>query len=284
MIESLKIYKSPYEKKRIGRNRDGGYVIAWDDQLKYDLFISGGISNDISFEEDFINKYGKDCEFLAYDGSIQKLPKKNPKIKFFQKMITPTSDSKNTHLKDIIQNASNIFLKMDIEGGEISWFNSLNDEEIKKFQQITIEFHWNVDFKVLERINQTHVLIHFHVNNYSGVKTIDYQGIKQKLPSVFECTYLRKDHFQMMERCNDPIPHPQLDFPNNPKKPDIILCQEPYNSLSYPQEKISLPKPPIRHKPIIPKMKINSKKQNPKKPRKFRVFPWSKKKPTKKKI
>ncbi len=88
-----------------------------------------------------------------------------------------------------------------------------------------------------------------------------------------------------MERSNDPIPHPQLDFPNNPRKPDIILCQEPYNLLSYPQKNISLPKKtpkrtirPIRHKSIIPKIKTNpKKKQNPKKLRKFRVFPWTKK-------
>ena len=140
-METLQIYKSPYEKRRIGRNRDGGYVIAWNDKLKYDLFISGGISNDISFEEDFINKYGKKrCVFLAYDGSIQKLPKKNPRIKFFKKMITPESDEKNTNLKNVIQNASNIFLKMDIEGSEYDVIEDIINSNIS-ITQILVEFH-----------------------------------------------------------------------------------------------------------------------------------------------
>ena len=32
-------------------------------------------------------------------------------------------------------------MKMDIEGGEIPWINSLNDEQMNNFQQIVIEFH-----------------------------------------------------------------------------------------------------------------------------------------------
>lgn len=278
-MDSLKIYKSPYEKKRIGRNRDGGYVIAWNENLTYDLFLSGGISNDISFEEDFIKKYGKDCVFLAYDGTIPKLPKTNSNIQFFKKMITPHSNDKNTNLKDVIQNANHIFLKMDIEGAEIDWLKSLTDEEMKKFRQITIEFHWNVDFSVLERINQTHSLIHLHGNNYSGINTINYQGYDQKYPKVFECTYLRKDDFQEFERCNDPIPNPLFDFPNNPKRPDITLCQEPYNDLSYPEPK-PIQRKPIQRKPIQQKPK--NKKHIQKKNRKFRVFSWTKKRNIKK--
>lgn len=279
-MESLQIYKSPYEKKRIGRNRDGGYVIAWNENLKYDLFLSAGISNDISFEEDFINRYGKECIFFAYDGSINKLPKQNSNIQFFKKMINPFSDDKNTDLKDVIQNSKNIFLKMDIEGAEINWLNTLSNEEMNKFRQITIEFHWNVDFKVLEKINQTHSLIHLHGNNNSGIKMIQYQGYDQKYPQVFECTYLRKDEFQIFERSNDPIPNPLFDFPNNLKRPDIILCQEPYNNLFYSQ-------PKKNHKKPIQKILINKKPLNKKhiqqKHRNIRVFNWTKKRLNKKK-
>jgi hypothetical protein len=48
----LQVYE-PYQKKlRLGRNTDGGYVIC-DLGDDYDVFISGGINKDISFETDF---------------------------------------------------------------------------------------------------------------------------------------------------------------------------------------------------------------------------------------
>ena len=48
-MEQLIVYSSSFPKKRVGRNNDGGYVITLLPET-YDLFISGGISNDISFE------------------------------------------------------------------------------------------------------------------------------------------------------------------------------------------------------------------------------------------
>ena len=39
---------------RIGRNHDGGYLIAKVDIEKSDLLISFGISDDWSFERDFV--------------------------------------------------------------------------------------------------------------------------------------------------------------------------------------------------------------------------------------
>ena len=44
-----------YKKIRLGKDNDGGYVIY--DGLNYDLIIGCGISNDLSFEEDFVKKY-----------------------------------------------------------------------------------------------------------------------------------------------------------------------------------------------------------------------------------
>lgn len=55
-MECLILYKSQFLKERIGKNNDGGYVVV---QLPgdYDLFLSGGISNDITFESDFLVKH-----------------------------------------------------------------------------------------------------------------------------------------------------------------------------------------------------------------------------------
>jgi hypothetical protein len=35
----------------------------------------------------------------------------------------------------------NIFLKMDIEGTEVNWLNSLSSEQLSNFSQMVIEFH-----------------------------------------------------------------------------------------------------------------------------------------------
>ena len=46
-MDSLKVYKSNFEKIRIGSANDGGYIIA-DLPNNYDCFISCGVSDDIN--------------------------------------------------------------------------------------------------------------------------------------------------------------------------------------------------------------------------------------------
>ena len=51
-LDFLEVYSSyPYNKTRIGKDNDGGYIIC--DDLSYDLLLSCGIEKDISFEEKF---------------------------------------------------------------------------------------------------------------------------------------------------------------------------------------------------------------------------------------
>ena len=53
----LTVYQSPYSKIRLGKDYDGGYIIADIPDIKYQLILAGGINNDISFEQDFLKKY-----------------------------------------------------------------------------------------------------------------------------------------------------------------------------------------------------------------------------------
>ena len=66
-MEKLIVYKTEFHKGRVGRLMDGGYVI---NRLpgSYDILISGGIANDISFEKDFLIKYSN-IKCLAFDGT-----------------------------------------------------------------------------------------------------------------------------------------------------------------------------------------------------------------------
>ena len=79
----LTVYKSPFTKLRLGKDYDGGYIIAEIPNVSYTTFLSGGIETDISFEEDFIIKY-PNVKAFAFDGTIHNLPKVNNNITFIK--------------------------------------------------------------------------------------------------------------------------------------------------------------------------------------------------------
>ena len=83
-MENLLLYNSPFSKKRIGKQNDGGYVIS-NLPDTYDLFLSGGIANDNTFENDFLLEY-PNIPCYAFDGTISELPQSNNKIVFIKKI------------------------------------------------------------------------------------------------------------------------------------------------------------------------------------------------------
>ena len=223
---ALTVYKSPLPKIRIGKNNDGGYVIVDIPDIQYNTLLAGGINGDISFEEHFITKYnGIKC--YAFDGTIKKLPKDNTNISFIKKNIGANNSDKLTNIHDIINNTNNIFVKMDIEGGEIPWLQSLSNDQMNKFEQIVMEFHKpfsNKEINTFNNLNKTHYLVHFHPNNNCGVT--DYKVII--MPNVFECTYLHKKYFNTLPELNTESIPTKLDQKNINWKPDIIINYQPF--------------------------------------------------------
>ena len=217
----LTVFKSPFEKKRLGKDYDGGYIIAEIPNIKYSTLLAGGIDVDISFEEDFINKYPTDNAY-AFDGTIEKLPKENSKLTFIKKNIGFNNDKQNTNLHDIIDANDCILVKMDIEGGEIPWIKSLSDKQMNKFEQIVMEFHnpfTHTEIDVFDKINKNHYLIHFHGNNCCGTR--NHNGVI--IPNVFECTYVRKDLITFSEVDYQTYPILKLDTPNSIDRSDLPL-------------------------------------------------------------
>ena len=51
-LEDLTVYQVPVEKIRVGNIGDGGYVLV--PSMNYDFFLSGGLSNNIEFENAFL--------------------------------------------------------------------------------------------------------------------------------------------------------------------------------------------------------------------------------------
>lgn len=222
-----------YDKKiRYGVNQDGGYVIAELDGI-YDCYISAGICNEESFSRDFINNYNfNEYNSFAFDGSINNYPYHyTNKISFIKKNINSFNDDDNCDLSFLTKKFNNIFLKIDIEGGEYPWLLNISEEQLKKFKQIIIELHgitndgWNSTncdkVKCLEKLSNTHYIVHAHANN-NGI-------VVNNIPDVIELTYINKNYFNSAPELNKhPLPTPNLDFPNNTDRPDVNLNYPPF--------------------------------------------------------
>ena len=230
-LELLQVHH--FDKKiRCGVNRDGGYVFA-DLNGEYDCYISAGISNEESFSRDFINKYNiNKNDSYGFDGTINDYPYEYTKnIQFIKKNINNFNDDRNTNLSFLIEKYNNIFLKIDIEGGEYPWLLQIDETQLNKFKQIVIEFHgitnngWNCKYnykvKCLEKLSKTHYIVHAHGNNFGPVVN--------NIPDVIELTYVNKKYFNSIPEMNvQSLPIDNLDFPNNNGSKDINLNFYPF--------------------------------------------------------
>jgi hypothetical protein len=230
-LDLLKVYQ--FDKKiRSGANCDGGYVYG-DLDGDYDCYISAGISNEESFSRDFINKYNmNEYNSYGFDGTINSYPYHyTNNISFIKKNINCFNDDNNSNLSYLINKYNNIFLKMDIEGGEYIWLLDIDESKLSKFKQIVIEFHgitdnsWGCHYdnkiKCLKKLSNTHYIIHAHANNYGKVVN--------NIPDVIELTYVNKKYFSSVPELNtQSLPIHDLDFPNNLSFNDIALNFYPF--------------------------------------------------------
>ena len=227
-MESLTVYKPLHPKVRIGNKYDGGYVIV-DELGDYDLFLSGGISNDISFEVDFLNRH-QSVNCIAFDGTIQNIPPHSlgDRLQFVKKNIGFQETSTVTNLHSYLNTHSDIFMKMDIEGGEYPFLSTLSDKELSNIKQLVIEFHNPYNLSIPSRLSKTHWLVHIHANNALAGRGVFYGSTF--VPAIYECTYVRKDLYSILQQNSDPIPNPAVDKPNIPTSQDIPLNMLPYTT------------------------------------------------------
>jgi len=217
--KELQVYV--YDKKvRGGSNHDGGYVYA-DMGPIYDCYISAGVANEESFSKHFIEKHGMNySNSFAFDGTILQYPHQyTDDISFIRKNIGASETTTTTDFSSLIEKYNNVFLKMDVEGGEYSWIATTR--YLHKFSQMVIEFHGinsndEVTSRFFQKINQTHYLVHAHGNVCGGIST-------NGLPHVIELTYVNKKFF-----LNPPLKYtgtfpqdPLLDQSNDPNMADV---------------------------------------------------------------
>lgn len=218
---TLTVYASPYPKERIGKKFDGGYMIVNIPNKKYTMLLAGGVGNDLSFESDFCRKFNVQC--FAYDGTITNAPPADARVKWVNENIVAGSFRNDISTGK----AGDFFLKMDIEGYEIPWLESMTSDELAKFGQIVMEFHSPFSERhgaVFEKLNRTHALVHFHANNCCGTRI--HGGVQ--IPNIFECTYVLRNLLPESLALNtDTIPSP-LDQRNLGHIPEISINWPPF--------------------------------------------------------
>jgi hypothetical protein len=223
--ELLRIY-DPIDHNfvRLGNDHDGGYVIV--DTLKsLDSVLSLGVGSDISFEA-ALSVHVKRIDL--YDHTVAELPVAIKNSNFYRLGIGEESNNNFVtlaHATDLFDSNENILLKMDIESSEWAVLASAASATLNRFQQIVVEFHGLLrlsesDFareiiKALYKLNETHKLVHLHINNYEPIGIVG--GVV--VPNVLEATYLKASEGEFIE-----IPRSRgqdLNRPNNPNKLDI---------------------------------------------------------------
>lgn len=232
------VYQCPFPKRRIGRWCDGGYAIADIPGMKYDALFAGGVCDDISFEEDFI-RYQENTSLpvYAFDGTVDSLPHSEfqSQILFIKKNIGEFDTDEYTNLHFLLSryigigsHLPKVFVKMDIEGGEVAWIRSLKREHMNTIAQFVMEFHepfGTAEIDMFKKINETHLLVHFHPNNAGGSRI--HNGVY--IPNVFECTYLHKSFFCGIAELNrDYIPNEKVDVRNLGFKEEIWMSHPPF--------------------------------------------------------
>ena len=233
----LRVYKSEFPKERIGRNNDGGYVICNIPNITYDVLIAGGIEYDSSFEDQFLDKF-PNLECYAFDGTIINSPSNHSRFHWTKKNIGSNETINVTNLHDLINSHKSCFVKMDIEGYEVAWLESLSLSQLQNISQLVIEFHkpfTQRESNIFKKLNQVFALVHLHANNYIS-------QLHNGIPYYFECTYVNKKFLtRSLEFNTDPLPS-RIDQPNIPSNPETSLNFEPYvhNKINPPKSILKL--------------------------------------------
>lgn len=198
--------------QRLGKQDDGGYLVNKADIIKTKQLLSFGIAQDHSFESQFIDL--SNCICSTWDASVALVD--DSRITHNAKNVG--YGEYNENINRILSDASDAFIKCDIEGGEYL----LLDGIIKyshNLTGITIEFHdinngsnWNALTSFIAKIKQK--LIHTHINNYFYYKNDDVL-----IPDILELTFTSSDNILYDETIT--LPH-VLDQLNDPAGPEFV--------------------------------------------------------------
>ena len=189
---------------RIGNNEtDGGYVLPQSIIDSVDGLLSFGIGDDWSFDSHF-KQLRPDCKIHAYDSTVEFDQINNEQLESYnntyQGLVTHYKEnigkqfirSEFTEFSTAFErlNKKNIFVKMDIEGGEYTLTKDLLDHK-DYIAGLVVEYHGAAStsrhcfLEELPVLTEHYAVVHIHANNSGPV--ID------GFPDYLELTFIRKD-------------------------------------------------------------------------------------------
>lgn len=222
LIRSLRPIDSGIELIRLGPDGDGGYLIP-DDLDGIEYAFSPGVSTESGFEAALA---ARGMRVHLADFSVAQPPQQNEAFVFDRKFVGCLTNETFMTMDDwkrmrIGDYGGDLLLQMDIEGAEFETLMATSERLLSQFRIMVIEFHylhqlWNKPWFILvaraiEKILQTHKVVHIHPNNHCG----SFKSRGLRIPRVAEFTFLRKDRLRQ-ETYAQTFPHP-LDRDNTPK-------------------------------------------------------------------
>ncbi len=220
------------EKKRLGPTQDGGYVMPVSVLEKCDALFTYGVGGETRYEEEFSRDYRKPV--YMFDHTLPEAPYQphicyqDENVKFFREGLGSEPNCRDflEHYAEI-QKTGEVFLKVDIEGGEYDWLlNADIDAMAKVVTGINLEFHWLHEeprqekmIAIMKKLNEHFVMNHIHANNW--VTMFPLEG--RMIPIVLEMSFINKRHVEKFEPSLLQYPIKGLDWPNKPDAPDHEL-------------------------------------------------------------
>ena len=222
-------------KIRIGGPGDGGYVLL--DRLDpHQVVMSFGVGPTVTFDAELA---ARGHQILLFDHTVDALPQQHPNFRWFRQGICGRSDRAENlatlaeHMAHLPPDAVGPILKIDVEGAEWTAIGEADPADLRRFAQITVEFHELLrlnepEFRAtatsaLQALAQDFAVVHVHANNWSEMGHI--AGLP--MADTLEVTYARRDLFPIApSRTAYPT---ALDTPNCDFRPDIQLDFWPFH-------------------------------------------------------
>lgn len=169
--------------QRIGRDGDGGYVMA--DSQPPSWAVSLGVGTDVSWDLSVSRLGGR---VALFDPTIRRLPQPVPGGRFFRLGLGSGADPQYVPLEDLMRHAGmprtgSGWLKMDVEGAEWTSLSAEDSAILESFDQMVFEFHNLSDLARTENaermialakaLTHSHQPVHMHANNFSRLARYD---------------------------------------------------------------------------------------------------------------
>ena len=148
----------------IGEKRDGCYVLL-NDFKDIRIAYSFGISNMIHFDQGLADR---GIDVYMYDHTINKLPYNNPKF-HWEKIGICGKNKENAQLKTLEHimeknghtSEKNMILKIDIENNEWDSLKDIQENVLKQFKYIIIEYHFESNkielyYNIIKKLHKNH--------------------------------------------------------------------------------------------------------------------------------